>query len=99
MTETLFDIGELVRVTSSFKNIAGNFIDPSVVTLKLKINTHTVVVYVYGTNAEVIKDSTGVYHCDVSATEAGTYRYRWEGSGTIGQSAGEDSFIVKASHF
>lgn len=33
MAETLFDIGELVRVTSSFKNVAGAFIDPSIVQL------------------------------------------------------------------
>ncbi|MGH7486060.1 MAG: hypothetical protein ACREMY_10740, partial [bacterium] len=47
--------------------------------------------------AQVIQDSTGVYHADVPATIVGTYSYRWEGTGTV-VAVAEGSFTVTSAY-
>lgn len=99
MTDKTYDIGDLVRVSGAFTNNAGAAMDPTIVTVKIKHEADDASTYVYGTNPEVIKDSVGNYHVDVNANAKGTWFYRWAGSGTVGQSAGEGLFVVKESHF
>ena len=48
--------------------------------------------------AALVKDSTGVYHLDVSASAVGQWYYRWEGTGAVEQ-ADEGTFVVEASAF
>jgi hypothetical protein len=51
---------------------------------------------VYGVAPALVKDSTGHYHIDVSASMSGTWRYRWESTGA-GQAAEEGAFVVESS--
>lgn len=92
----VYEVGELVRCSGVFTNQAGSAVDPSTVTFRVRKPDDTVTAYVYGTDEEVVKDATGNYHVDVSATTSGRWFYRWEGGGT-GQSAGEKTFRVQAS--
>ncbi len=50
--------------------------------------------YVYLTDNELVKDSTGKYHVDINANAAGTWYYRFFSTGT-GQAAEERQFEVR----
>ena len=95
MTIATYDIGDLVQVTSVFTNSAGTAIDPTTVSIQVKGGTDaTVTTYVYGTDAALVKDSTGHYHCNISVTSSGQWHYRWVSTGT-GQAAEEGYFNVR----
>lgn len=93
-----YDVGDLVRCTGTFTTAAGAATDPTVVGCKVLPPGGTVTTYVYGTDAALVKDSTGVYHVDVSGTVAGYWNYRFYSTGT-GQAAGEEAFSIAASAF
>lgn len=97
MTEpNLYDLGDLVRVAGTFKNTSGVTIDPTTVAFKVRAPGGAVTTYVYPTDGALVRDSIGNYHVDVSANAAGTWRYRWESTGT-GQAAEEGAFVVEGS--
>lgn len=93
-------IGDTVRITVSFRGLAdGALTDPTTVTVKTKVHkSGDVTAYVYGTDAEVVKDSTGVFHFDLTFAEAGTHFWRFAGTGAV-QAATEGSFEVEPSEF
>lgn len=93
-----YDIGDVVRVTATFTNSSGAAADPTAILMKQKDPTPTTTTYTYLTDVALVKDSTGVYHVDVYPTIAGTWYYRFEGTGTV-QAASENSFIVNPSKF
>lgn len=78
--------GELVRVSMAYTDTDGDAIDPSTVSIRIKPPSGTRVTYVYGTDAELVKDSVGNYHVDLSLAEDGEYRYYAWSTGT-GQAA------------
>ena len=94
-----YDIGDSIRCSVEFKaRSTGTLTDPSVVTFKFKNPAGTETTYVYGTDAELVKDSTGMYHVDLDISSPGIYFYRFVGSGTV-KAASESKFTVKASQF
>lgn len=93
-----YDVGDLVRVTGTFTNSAGEALDPTAVNCKVKDPSGNVVTYVYGTDDELVKTSTGVYYVDVDADEAGDWWARVYSTGT-GQAASEYIFSVRLSRF
>lgn len=93
-----FDKGDLIRLTATFKNTSGEVIDPAALTFRTLSPTGTIVVLVYATDAALVKDSTGVYHVDVSAAEPGVWGYRFAATGS-GQAAAEGEFWVDQSKF
>ena len=92
-----YDQGDLVRCAGAFTDSVPAAIDPTTVLFKFQDPSGNQVTYTYGTDAELVKDSTGNYHVDVDADEAGLWYYRFE-SGTE-QAAGESRFFVKDSVF
>lgn len=88
-----YDIGDVVRINSGFSQLTVP-IDPTTVALSVTLPNGTTVPFTYA-GATVIKDSVGNYHVDMSATQHGTYRYRWFSTGT-GQAAEEGWFQVRA---
>ncbi len=97
------DIGDIVRATATFRNIAGVATDPTGVTFKLRKPDGTTTTYVYPTDAQLVKDSTGNYHVDVTVTLAGFYEWRFEGTGTVtasvdGEFLGATSVFYPAAH-
>ncbi len=97
MAET-FSVGDLVRVDGSFTNAAGTAVDPTAVFAQYRDPSGNVVALTYGADAALVRDSTGVYHVDVDADEAGTWYYRFHSTGT-GQAAGWSSFYVGGDVF
>jgi hypothetical protein len=77
-----YHLGQVVRLSALFKNLAGTAVDPSAVFFAWKRPTGVVVTKQYGIDGEVIKDSTGAYHCDVEGDLAGFWYYRPYGTGT-----------------
>ena len=97
MTRNTYDIGDLVRCVGTFAS-GGTNVDPAAVMFKVKSPGGVVTTYTYGQDAALVRDATGVYHVDVSASEAGVYFYRFWSTGT-GQAAAEGRFAVKGTYF
>lgn len=88
-------VGDLVKLTGTFTDPdnADAPIDPTAVFLAFTSPSGTTTTYTYGTDAELVKASTGVYTANVDGTEAGKWRYRWYSTGTA-QASEPGSFIV-----
>ena len=93
-----YDLGDKVKVSATFTDPDDSeaAYDPSVVKVSHKDPSGNVTTWTYGTDSEVVKDSTGNYHALIDADEAGTWYYRWFSTGT-GQAAEEQQFRVKAA--
>lgn len=89
-----YDNGDLVRCTGNFQT-GGVDVDPTTVSFKFKTPAGVVTTYTYPASAQLVKDSTGDYHVDLSANEDGQWWFRFESTGT-GQAASEQAFYVKS---
>ena len=87
--------GDLVRVSAVF-TVAGAATDPTIVRCKHKTPGGTTVTWVYLTDNQVVRDSVGVFRADIDANAAGTWNFRWEGTG-VAQGAAQGSFEVTAA--
>lgn len=100
--------GALVRISVAFTANDDDITptDPTTVTAKTFTPDLIEAAFVFGTDAEVINadpvdplaDIVGKYYMDVNANEAGTWHYRWEGTGTA-QAVAERTFKVSPSVF
>jgi hypothetical protein len=91
--------GSLVRVAGAFTNAAGSSVDPGTVTFYYQPPSGSASSYVYGTDAELVKASTGNYYVDLNTTDApGIWLYAFRATGS-GQSAAEGRFHVEPSNF
>jgi hypothetical protein len=91
-----YNIGDLLRLRATFKDIDGNVADPTTVTLKVKNPASTITTYTYpGT---ISRESTGVYYYDFPVTAAGIHYYNWAGTGAY-TAADESSFTVVTTQF
>lgn len=93
----MYAVGALVRVSAWFVS-DGQDVDPSAVQVSIRTPAGVITHHVHGTDAQVVRDSTGRYHYDVSVTASGDWYYRWLGSGTY-QAADEQVFKVTSSQF
>jgi len=93
-----YDIGDARRLQATFKDITGTNTDPTTVTFSIKEPNSTAVDYIFGTDAEVVKSTSGVYYIDWICTKFGEHLFRWEGTGTV-TAAEEGSFTVKKRSF
>ena len=93
-----YDRGHLVRCDVQFKNAAGTFTDPTAILFKFRTPANLATTYTYGTDSQLVKDSTGKYHVDLSMTQEGDWYYRFEGTGAL-QAASEKNFKVRDSVF
>ena len=90
---TTYDVGDVVRMTGTFAQ-NGTATDPSTVAIQIRTPVGAVVTYTYGTDAEVVKSSTGVFYADYTVTGSGQHWYRWVSTGT-GAAAEEGHFEVR----
>jgi hypothetical protein len=93
-----YDTGDLIVLKAVFTDRLAALIDPSTVAFRIKTPSNIVTMYTFGTDAELIKDSVGNYHIDISVMESGDWYYRFESTGT-GQAAEEGQFRVKRGFF
>lgn len=77
-------LGSSLTVTGTFTvTSSGALVDPTNVTVKYIENGGTAVEKVYPTDAEIVKDSTGVYHMDIPTTKVGQVKGWMKGSGNL----------------
>ena len=98
MTINVYDKGDLVRLPANFKNAVGADTDPTGVTFAFTTPAGVITTYVYLTDAQLVKDSVGNYHVDLTVNEAGMYYYRWAGTGAV-QAVEVGQFSVKPGGF
>jgi len=98
MSNNSYNKGNIIRVSGNFKDSVGVNVDPAIVNFKFKKPDQTITTYVYLTDSQLIKDSVGNYHVDLSIDLEGEWRYRFESTG-VGQAAGEGQFPVKRGFF
>ena len=96
MSINLYFVGALVRTGAVFRNSASVAVDPDVVKFKVRTPAGVVTTYTYGPDNQLVRTATGTYYVEVSAAEQGTYRYRYESTGS-GQAAEEAEFKVQSS--
>jgi hypothetical protein len=94
----VYDIGDAVRVSGAFADASGVATDPTTLTLIVLEPSATETPYVYGEDAEVVRDSAGAFHFDLTLTAAGTWLYRWVATGAV--TAAVEGFVkVRQSQF
>ena len=101
VTVSEYDVRDLVRVSVVWTDADSVAVDPDIVRFKWRTPNGTLTTYLYLTDAELVKDSTGNYHVDVTVTNnPGTWYYRFEGetSGGAAQGADEHKFTVLKSN-
>lgn len=99
MSKNSYYKGQKVRIKVTFTDTtSGNLADPDVVRCLYVNPAGTLVTLVYLTDGALVRDSTGAYHVDISATLHGDWFYRFESTGN-GQAATEASFYIDDGHF
>lgn len=75
----------------------GTLTDPTTITFTVKLQDRdsTATAYVYGTDSEVTKASTGIYELSLTPGE-GTWHVHVQGTGSV-QAADETSFQIEHS--
>jgi hypothetical protein len=92
------DLGDLVKVVGTFTGPDDDDapVDPDMVKLSFRDPSDNVTTWIYGSDDEIVKDSTGVYYALIDADEAGDWYYRWWSTGA-GQAAEEKQFTVRTA--
>ena len=93
-----YDVADKPKLQGTFRNAAGTLADPDTVTLRIKYPDASTTTHVYGVDANVIRDSVGVYYYLLPLTLEGAHYYRWEGSGAL-YAGGEKKIVVNQSVF
>ena len=94
---TSYQKGVTVRMSAAF-TMADVPTNPTTTTFRIKSPSNVVTIYVYGTDDQLVCDSTGNFHVDFIVAEAGVWTYRFEGSG-LASGADEETFNVLRSEF
>lgn len=86
--------GNVVRFSASFTDPYNGdaAVDPTTVKFTIKDPTGHSVTYIYGTHAEVVKDSAGNYHADIAIPLSGYYEYYWHSEGEF--QAADDGTVL-----
>lgn len=94
---TIYDVGDGRRLTATFRDINGQLADPTTVTFRMTTPDGATTEYGYGVDAELVRDSLGVYRVDWTVTQPGRHHYRWAGDGDV-VVAEETSFTVRETN-
>jgi hypothetical protein len=95
MARGVYAEGTPVRVSATFR-VAGVETDPTTVTAIIRDPDGVERTYLYGTDAELVRDDAGDYHVDVDAGPPGRWIYRFAGTG-VASAAAEQVFLVEGS--
>lgn len=93
-----YDIGDRRKLVCEVRDEDNVLTDPTVLTFKMLEPDEVETEYVYGTDAEVVKDSTGIYHVYWDCTQQGVHYWRYEATGTV-VAAEEAHFYIRESKF
>ena len=93
MSISTYELGNVLRVTGTFRNLAGTAVDPTVVKFRYRAPGQDAVTLTYPDNAALVKAGTGIYYYDIDLSAAGTWFYKFFSTGT-NQAANESQFVV-----
>lgn len=94
-----YSVGDSVRITGTWTNAAGTAVDPAGVFAAYRDPSGNTTTLTYGVDAELVKDSTGVYYVDVDADEAGWWHYRFYSTGEGKAASKPLAFVVAVATF
>lgn len=92
MTVNRYDVGDVVKLTASFVDDAGDPVDPTTVSLYIQDPSGNVATETYNPG-NITRVSEGNYRYDLAIDEHGSWLWRWESTGT-GQAGGESELVV-----
>lgn len=81
MAYNSYNLGTAVTVSATF-SVSSTNTDPTTITLEITDPSGNTDTYTYGA-AQVTKDGTGLYSKQITPDEAGLWKYRWVGTGTV----------------
>jgi len=98
MAKNTYDRGDRVRVYMKVRDTAGALIDPDAGSIKLRVRdpSQALGAATLYQGAAIVRESVGVYYCEVDVNLAGTWRPRAECTGGV-IAAEESEFEVRAS--
>jgi hypothetical protein len=98
MSANSYALGKVVRVQGTFaqNSIA---VDPTTVSVLLRRPDGIKRTYVYGTDAEVIRQATGIYYLEYPTVLAGQHWYRWSSTGNGRAPARKRSSLNPRTHW
>jgi hypothetical protein len=74
--------GQVKRLKASFRDAAGNLVDPTAVVLRVKTPASVTTEYLYQQDEALKKQSAGIYYLDLLLNVPGMWVYRWVSTGT-----------------
>lgn len=95
---TVYDKGDVLRVTATYTNAAAAAVDPAVVKFSFKDPAGFVTTYTYLTDAQLVRSAAGIYYVDVRFTLPGSWFVRHWSTGT-GEASSETEYYVKQGAF
>ena len=78
--------GQQIILEATYRDSAGSVVDPGTVRVHHRPPGGSITTYVYNTDAEVTKVSTGIYRYSILTNDAsleGTHVYRWDDNGEV----------------
>jgi len=69
--------GNTLVTDITVRDDAGALVDPTALTLSVRTPSGTSTTFTYPSDAEVIRDSVGVFHAEVVLSEIGVWEYEW----------------------
>jgi hypothetical protein len=90
-------VGTEARLSATFRDSSGTLGDPSSVVVMVKDPAGSKTTYTTATG--VVRDSLGAFHLDITLTKAGSWVYKWKGSGGLNAASPDSALNVAASVF
>lgn len=77
MSQSSWDVHDGVKLKCEIRDENGALKDPAKLTFKIKPKGGTATVYVYGTDPEIVRESTGKYYVIWTWPSPGQWYYSW----------------------
>lgn len=95
MTTATYNIGDLHQSLIAFTDLDNVAADPTTVTFSWLKPDGTTVAYIYGTDAELVKDSVGNYHVNITYDQKGRQTLKWTATGTVELVEQIETYVVE----
>lgn len=100
MAANIYHRGNSITADATFTDANGVEADPTTsITFLFKDPALLTTVYVFGVDAELVKDAAGKFHVDIDLDQEGNWYCRFEGVDPAGNAATEQLAVVQQGHF